>query len=93
MVHTCSELDRGEMRQADFQTTLAYRLQINVGMTTTTTVGELISKLFAEYENSYHDRKLAALATQVTLDELTHTRRRRVRTTRVSALFRHHSAA
>ncbi|HUJ58359.1 MAG TPA: hypothetical protein VLX92_07700 [Kofleriaceae bacterium] len=35
-----------------------------------TTMGDLISQLFATYEREYHDDELAAVATQVTLAEL-----------------------
>jgi hypothetical protein len=33
----------------------------------TITMGQLISSLFDEYERRYHDRELAAVATQVAL--------------------------
>jgi hypothetical protein len=42
-------------------------LQNSAGMTT---IGQLVSILFAKYERQFHDEKLAALATQVALDEL-----------------------
>lgn len=35
-----------------------------------TTIGQLVSALFDAYESRYHDPKLAALATEVTLTEL-----------------------
>lgn len=39
------------------------------------TLGQLISTLFAQYEHAYHDEELAAVATQVTLDDLLRARR------------------
>ena len=35
-----------------------------------TTIGELISVLFDQYEEQFHDEKLAATATQIVLDEI-----------------------
>jgi hypothetical protein len=35
-----------------------------------TTIGDLVSTLFARYERRFHDERLAAVATQVVLDEL-----------------------
>jgi hypothetical protein len=35
-----------------------------------TTIGQLVSILFTKYERQFHDEKLAAVATQVALDEL-----------------------
>lgn len=35
-----------------------------------TTIGELVSILFSKYQRQFHDERLAALATQITLDEL-----------------------
>jgi hypothetical protein len=34
------------------------------------TIGDLVFALYAKYEQQYHDGKLAAVATQVALDEL-----------------------
>ncbi len=39
-----------------------------------TTIGELISQLCTKYERRYQDEHLAALATQVTVDELLRSR-------------------
>jgi hypothetical protein len=39
-------------------------------MTMTTTLGQLVTTLFDQYEQRYHDEKLAAVATQVTVDHL-----------------------
>lgn len=39
-------------------------------MTMTTTLGHLVTTLFDQYEERYHDEKLAAVATQVTVDHL-----------------------
>lgn len=39
-------------------------------MMTKTTIGQLVADLFATYEHRYHDEALAALATQVTFDDL-----------------------
>lgn len=44
-------------------------------MTTKTTMGQLVANLFTKYERRYHDEELAAIATQVTLDDLMRTRR------------------
>ncbi len=46
-----------------------------------TTIGDLVSTLFAKYERRFHDEQLAALATQVSMDELLRRReeRRKVR--------------
>jgi hypothetical protein len=41
-----------------------------------TTVGELISTLFTKFERQYHDPELAAIATQVAMDELLQERAR-----------------
>jgi hypothetical protein len=41
-----------------------------------TTIGQLITTLFAKYERQFHDEKLAAIATQVAVDELLLARRR-----------------
>jgi len=35
-----------------------------------TTFGQLVSALFAKYERQFHDEQVAAVATQVALDEL-----------------------
>jgi hypothetical protein len=35
-----------------------------------TTIGQLVSVLFAKYEQQLHDEELAAVATQVAVDEL-----------------------
>lgn len=40
-----------------------------------TTIGQLVSILFAKYERQFHDERLAAVATQVALDELLHARK------------------
>lgn len=39
-----------------------------------TTIGELISHLCTKYERRYHDKHLAALVTQVAIDELLRSR-------------------
>jgi hypothetical protein len=46
-----------------------------------TTIGDLVSVLFTRYERRFHDEQLAAVATQVTIDELLRKRgdRRKVR--------------
>ncbi len=41
-----------------------------------TTVGQLISTLFANFDRQFHDEELAAVATQVALDELLRGRKR-----------------
>lgn len=43
----------------------------------TTTLGDLVSELFDEYERSYGDETLAALATQARITELLRASRRR----------------
>jgi hypothetical protein len=40
-----------------------------------TTIGQLISDLYSKYERRYRDEELAAVATQVTVDELLRARR------------------
>ena len=40
-----------------------------------TTIGQLISDLYSKYERHYRDEELAAVATQVTVDELFRARR------------------
>lgn len=35
-----------------------------------TTIGQLISELLETYEQQFHDKRLAAIATQVVVDEL-----------------------
>jgi len=45
---------------------------------TTTTVGHLVANLFAKYERRYHDAHLAAIATQVEVNQLRRTGPRRV---------------
>ena len=54
-------------------------------LTTTTTIGDLISELFTAYERSYQDRELAAVATQLALNKLTPTRRREKTTLDITA--------
>lgn len=44
-----------------------------------TTIGQLVSVLFAKYEQTLGDEKLAAVATQVALDELLRGRTRAAR--------------
>ena len=41
-----------------------------------TTVGQLISTLFTRFEREYHDPELAAVATQVAVNELLRGRKR-----------------
>lgn len=41
-----------------------------------TTFGQLISDLYTQYERRYHDPELAAVATEVTVEELLRQRRR-----------------
>lgn len=41
-----------------------------------TTIGKLVSTLFAKYERQFQDRELAAVATQVALEELLRRRSR-----------------
>lgn len=41
-----------------------------------TTVGQLISTLFANFDRQFHDEQLAAVATQVALTELLSGRKR-----------------
>ncbi len=53
-----------------------------------TNIGQLVSGLFDAYESRYHDPKLAALATEVTLTELLADRERSRRQAR-SAESRH----
>jgi len=43
--------------------------------TVMTTLGQLISDLYTKYERCYRDEELAAVATQVTVDELVRVRR------------------
>ena len=40
-----------------------------------TTIGQLIADLYTKYERRYHDEDLAAVATQVTVDEILRARR------------------
>ena len=40
-----------------------------------TTIGQLVSELFAKYERRFHDEEIAAVATQVIVDELIRTRK------------------
>jgi hypothetical protein len=42
-----------------------------------TTIGQLITELFATYQQQFHDDRLAAAATQVVVDELLRARERR----------------
>ncbi len=42
-----------------------------------TTIGQLISDLYTRYQRVYRDDKLAAVATQVTVDEVLRARRRK----------------
>ena len=44
-----------------------------------TTIGQLVSKLFETYEHRYHDEELAAIATEVMLDDILRVQRRRTR--------------
>lgn len=37
-----------------------------------TTIGQLITELYAKYERRYRDRELATMATQVRLSDLLH---------------------
>lgn len=48
-----------------------------------TTMGQLISELFSKYERKYRDEELAALATQVALDDILRARRRAAKRSRV----------
>lgn len=41
-----------------------------------TTIGQLISTLFASFDRQFHDEELAAVATQVALNELLSDRKR-----------------
>lgn len=43
-----------------------------------TTIGQVVSELYARYPRQYHDDELAALATQVVLSELLEARAREV---------------
>jgi len=43
--------------------------------TAMTTIGQLISDLYSKYERRYRDEELAAVAAQVTVDELLRARR------------------
>ncbi len=56
-------------------------------MTTKTTLGQLVEGLYSQYERAYADEEIAAVATQVTLDDMMNARARRNRktTTRVTA--------
>ena len=36
----------------------------------TTTMGQLVSKLYDRYERAFHDEELAALATQAMIEEI-----------------------
>ncbi len=56
-----------------------------------TTIGQLVSKLFSEYEHQFHDEKLVAIATQVVLDELL--RQRAVRSRHILAARSERTAA
>jgi hypothetical protein len=47
-----------------------------------TTIGQLISELFTSYQQQFHDERLAAVATQVVVDELLRERDRERRATR-----------
>jgi hypothetical protein len=58
-------------------------------MTTTTTIGQLVATLFDEYENRYRDEKLAAVATQVVVDDLIRAHRGRPTRRRRSVRQRH----
>lgn len=42
----------------------------------TITMGQLVSRMFEVYERRYHDQELAAIATQVTLEDLLRTAQR-----------------
>ncbi len=39
------------------------------------TIGQLVSTLYTEFERQFHDQKIAAVATQVALEELLRTKR------------------
>jgi hypothetical protein len=41
-----------------------------------TTIGQLVSVLFSEYQEKFHDEELAAVATQIAIDELLGERKR-----------------
>jgi hypothetical protein len=45
-------------------------------MTTQTTIGQLVASLYAEYEDRYHDTRLAAIATHDAIVNLTGGQRR-----------------
>jgi hypothetical protein len=44
-----------------------------------TTIGQLISGLYDQYLQRYHDEELAAVATEVTIDDLIRLRQRRTK--------------
>ena len=50
----------------------------------TITMGQLISEVYETYERRYGDTELAAVATQVTLDDVMRTRARRPRVRRAA---------
>jgi len=43
--------------------------------TVMTTIGQLIAEVYSKYERHYRDEQLAAVATQVTVDEILRARR------------------
>lgn len=43
----------------------------------TITMGQLVSEVYEAYERRYHDKELAAIATQVTVDDLMRVSRER----------------
>ena len=54
---------------------LARRLERELQPVKAMTIGQLISDLYSKYERRYHDDELAAVATQVTLDDVLRARR------------------
>ena len=44
-----------------------------------TTLGQLVSTLYAKFERQYHDHELAVVATQVAIDEILSAKRRGAR--------------
>ncbi len=57
-----------------------------------TTIGQLVASLFTQYEHRYHDEELAAVATQVTVDDLISARRRHDVELRVATRSRRRAA-
>lgn len=58
----------------------------------TTTIGQLVARLYEQYAQRYHDEELAAVATQVIVDDLMRARGQRDQKRRVASKTRRRAA-